>query len=87
MKKQETVNKNFQSVRAQWEAAQEKKVRNIELQQENIKSKMLKLKEQYNKLESQKRSILQQEGPVPPTEERRASQAQSAISKSSTFSE
>lgn len=85
MKKQETVNKNFQSVRTQWTEAQRKKVRNIELQQENIRIKMKKLKVHYDRLESQKHLIQQQKGPVPPTVERRASQAQSNISKSSFF--
>lgn len=85
MKKQETVNQNFQKVRQQWSESQQRKLANITLQQQNILNKIQKLKKQYDDLNSQKHLINQQEGPKPPTEEQRASQKRNSIQSSSVF--
>lgn len=85
MKKQETVNQNFQKVRQQWSESQQRKLANITLQQQKIVNKIQRLEKQYNDLQSQKLLISQQEGPKPPTEEQRASQKRNSIQSTSIF--
>lgn len=74
MKRQDTVNRNFQKNILQWEESRRRKV-------QNLKNEVQKIDDKINRLESQKRyltvqigALLEQLPPKPPTVEERSSQ-------------
>jgi DNA-binding protein H-NS len=76
MKKQETVEKNFQKVRSIWEQARNEKVENISKQISQIDTKIEALKKKKEELEVAKSTLLTSTGPTAPSAESRREQSE-----------
>lgn len=85
MKKQETVNNNFQKNIIQWREKQRKKLDNIQLQKQNIVDKIGKLQKEFERLTFLQEKIQKQEPPKPLTEEERLLQKKVSEESSSEF--
>lgn len=71
MKKQETVEKNFQKVIDQWEESRDRKIRNIQRAQQELVVKSKKLQAEYSRLENEILRLQQMKGPQAPSQQKR----------------
>lgn len=74
MKKQETVEKNFQKTLQQWEASRNRKISNLKEQNDLILKKHQALKDQYEANLRQIEKIKSENPPLPPSVEIRNQQ-------------
>lgn len=84
MKKQETVEKNFQKVIDSWKTSRDAKVSNIEKQIKDLQEKKQRLSAKIAELEEQKGKLLSDPGPKAPNAEERMKKKEEDKRKSST---
>lgn len=82
MKQQETVERHFSKVIADWEESRQRKLQNLESQRFDIGSKIIRLEEAIRRIEAEIQRISQLEPPKAPTELSRESQRQTSVSTS-----
>lgn len=82
MKQQETVERHFSKVIAEWEESRQRKLQNLESQRFDIGSKIIRLEEAIRRIEAEIQRISQLEPPKVPTELSRESQRQTSVSTS-----
>lgn len=86
MKKQETVEKNFNKVIDNWKKSRDSKVSNIEKQIQELQEKKKRLSNKIAELEEQKGKLLSDPGPKAPSAEERLKKKNEDKRKISTSS-
>jgi len=85
MKKQSTVELNFQPSVDLWKKSNDLKLQNVREQIYNVEQKISKLRDQLDKLKDDEVRLLRLEAPKAPTSEERLRQRHISLERTSSF--